>query len=45
MHTEFWWENLRKGDQSEYLGVWEDNIKMDLRKVGRGTWIGSIGLL
>jgi hypothetical protein len=23
---------------------WEDNIKMDLRKIGFGMWIGFIGL-
>ena len=23
---------------------WEDNIKIDLREVGWGTWIGSIWL-
>jgi hypothetical protein len=23
---------------------WEDNIKMDLREVGRGVWTGSIWL-
>jgi hypothetical protein len=23
---------------------WEDNIKMDLQDVGRGTWTGSIWL-
>jgi hypothetical protein len=24
--------------------IWEDNIKMDLREVGLGMWIGFIGL-
>jgi hypothetical protein len=23
---------------------WEDNIKMDLREIGLGMWIGFIGL-
>jgi hypothetical protein len=24
--------------------IWEDNIKMDLREIGFGMWIGFIGL-
>jgi hypothetical protein len=38
----FWWGNLRERDHLEDPGVrWEDNIKMDLHKVGCGgkDWI------
>ena len=36
MHTEFYWEVLRE-DESR----WEDNIKINLKEVGRdsGDWI------
>jgi hypothetical protein len=35
VHTGFWCENLRVGDQPERpRRNWEDNIKMDLRDVG-----------
>ena len=36
--------NLRERDHLEYLGVWEDNIKMDLQEVVWGAWTGSIWL-
>jgi hypothetical protein len=37
VHTWFWWRDLREGGHLEYLICsWEDNIKMDLREVGRG---------
>ena len=42
MYTGFWWENRREND---HLGGrrlrWEDNIKMDLQKIGCGgmDWI------
>jgi hypothetical protein len=32
VYTRFWWENLRESDQFEDMGVWEDNIKMDLQE-------------
>ena len=41
-HIEFQWENPRERDLQEGQGVdGEDNIKMDLRKVGcnPGEWI------
>jgi hypothetical protein len=34
MHTRFWSENLKGRDYSEDLGVKQDNIRMDLRKIG-----------
>jgi hypothetical protein len=42
VHTEFWWEILRKGDYLKNPGV--DGriiLKMDLREAGRGAGIGS----
>jgi hypothetical protein len=42
VHTEFWWENPREREHFERPGHWwEDNIKMDLQKVGWGgmDWI------
>ena len=37
VYTVFWWGNLRGRDYLEYKGVdWEDNIKLDLQKVGYG---------
>ena len=38
MYTGFWWGNLKERDHRRR---WEDNIKMDLRKVGCGgrDWI------
>jgi len=36
-YTGFWWENLREGDHLGGLRRrWEDNIKIDLQKVGCG---------
>ena len=42
MHTRFWLENLREGDNLENLDA--DNIKVDLPEVGWGhgpDWSGS----
>ena len=42
MYTGFWWGNLKEREHLEDPSVrWEDNIKMDLRKVGCGgiDWI------
>ena len=37
VHTWLWCRNLTEGGHLEYLKCsWEDNIKMDLREVGRG---------
>jgi hypothetical protein len=37
VHTWFWWGNMREGGHLENSGVdWDDNIKMDLRKVEWG---------
>jgi hypothetical protein len=33
MHTRFWWENLREGDDLEELDLDGDNIKIDLKEV------------
>jgi hypothetical protein len=41
MHVVFWWVNLKEGRP---MRIWEDNIKMDLREVGWGTWTGSVWL-
>jgi hypothetical protein len=34
VHTWFWWGDLRERHQLEDRHRWEDNIKMDLQKVG-----------
>jgi hypothetical protein len=34
----FWWESLKERNHSEDQGV--DGIRMDLREVGLGGWIG-----
>jgi hypothetical protein len=40
--THFWWGNVRgKRPLGRPRRRWEDNIKMDLQKVGRGVWTGS----
>jgi hypothetical protein len=43
VHTGFWW---RGPEGRRRLGRprlrWEDNIKMDLQKVGWGAWTGLI---
>jgi hypothetical protein len=41
VHTGFWWEDLREGDQLGDPGNrWQDNIKMDLQDSGMGHhWI------
>ena len=44
VHTGFWWESLREEDHLKDPGVRDDNIKMHLREVGKGTWTGSIWL-
>jgi hypothetical protein len=36
----FWWGNLRGRDHWGSRHRWEDNIKMDLQKVGCGVWTG-----
>jgi hypothetical protein len=36
VHTEFWWRNLRE-ETTWKTQAQMDNIKMDLRKVGRGA--------
>ena len=36
MYTGFWWGNLRKRPLGRPRRRWEDNIKMDLQKVGSG---------
>jgi hypothetical protein len=36
----FWWENRRERDHWGSRHRWEDNIKMDLQKVGCGVWTG-----
>jgi hypothetical protein len=36
--TMFWWESPREGDHLEDQG--EDGIRMDLREIGLGVWIG-----
>ena len=40
MHTEFWWKNLWKNVHLEEA-YWEDNIQMDLKKLGckDGRWM------
>jgi hypothetical protein len=35
--------NLREGDHLEDPGLWEDNIKMDLREVSLGYGLGRSG--
>lgn len=34
MHTEFWWDTSWKTPFESLRRTWENNIKMDLRKVG-----------
>jgi hypothetical protein len=34
MHTEFWSENMKGRELGRPRRSWEDNIRMDLRKVG-----------
>jgi hypothetical protein len=35
---------VRRPDERRPLGIWEDNIKIDHREVGRETWTGLIWL-
>ena len=37
MHTGFWWENLRKGDHVEDVGIDRVILKRILEKWERGT--------
>jgi len=39
-YTGFWWGNLKR-PLGRHRRRWEDDIKMDLQKVGCGVWIGS----
>jgi len=40
VHTGFWWRNLKERD----LGLDGNNIKMDLKEIGRGVdWIDWLG--
>jgi hypothetical protein len=34
MHTKFWWIYLKGRARGKSKYRWEDNIKMDLRKIG-----------
>jgi alpha-glucosidase (family GH31 glycosyl hydrolase) len=36
--TRFWWESPKERDHWEDQGV--DGIRMDLREIGLGVWIG-----
>lgn len=46
MHVEFSWANVKEGDGLEGFGVrWEDNIKVDVREIGGGSWTGLIWLI
>ena len=36
MHKEFWWGNLKDMDHLKDLGMWEDNIKVDLKEIRMG---------
>jgi hypothetical protein len=39
--TRFWWESQKVRDYSEDpRRKWEDGIRMDLREIGWGVWIG-----
>jgi hypothetical protein len=38
MHVGFWWESEKKLGRPSYR--WEDNIKIDLRKIG---WVVRTG--
>jgi len=41
--TGFWCGNLRELDHLEHLSArWEDNIKMDIQKVGSGSGLGQV---
>jgi hypothetical protein len=46
VHRRFWSGNLREGDQplGRHRHRWEDDIKMDLQRVGWGAWTGLIWL-
>jgi hypothetical protein len=35
VHRGFWWGNLREGGHVEDMCRWENNIKIDLREVGK----------
>jgi hypothetical protein len=39
--TRFWWESPREGDHfGRPRRGWEDGVRMDLREIGLGVWIG-----
>jgi hypothetical protein len=39
--TRFWWESQKETDNLEDpRRRWEDGIRMDLREIGWGVWIG-----
>ena len=43
MYPGLWWGNLRgKRTFGRSSRRWEDNIKIDLQKLGMGEWTGSI---
>jgi hypothetical protein len=42
MRTKFWFESLRGRDHSEDQGVDGDNIKIDLKEIEFGMWIGFV---
>jgi hypothetical protein len=44
MYTGFWWKSEGKRLIGRPRPRWEDNIKMDLQKVGFGSWTGSVWL-
>jgi hypothetical protein len=39
VHTRFWWENLKDRPLGRTWCRWKDDIKIDLKSVGR-AWIG-----
>jgi hypothetical protein len=44
MHIKFWMEKLNRRDHFEDLGIWKDNIRMDLREKGCGLDASVLGL-
>jgi len=37
VYTKFWWGNLREKPLGRTRRRWNDNIKMDLQEIGRGS--------